>query len=979
MAMITGMVVYLGRQVSVRADINSGLVAHYTFDDISGVTAPDSSGNNYDGELKGGASEVSGKSGSGVHFDGVDGRVDIPFQLLQTQEPTFSYSFYVKLDADSGDNQYIIGQTAVNPGVHFCQTLIYDNSTNTLNVLQSNFDNDQTITKVIDLSTWTHIVVTNSEAEGKSQLFINGVGVNGDDSSCPQPLAAQFMLGRAGYDGFNMKMKGTIDDVRVYDHALSNADVHTLATAGQTNSLSISTPLDGATVHGVTPIQSAVSGSPSMTSVQYYVDGEVVGSPVTTPPYTYNWDISDYSQGQHTISAVGTDSDGQPIPAIPITVTVDNDPIVNYQSVHSIATTSATVSWVMNELTDGRIEYGTTTSYGSQTSLDTTDKLYHSASLSGLQPNTTYHYRVLATDVNDNQIAGSDATFTTLSTASGNEWHVTTTGTSGGDGSLSDPWDLATALAQPASVDPGDTIWIHGGTYSGTFVSQLSGTAARPIVVRNYNDERAIIDGGTSNNNIIEINGADSWFWGLEIFSSNPDRTTTDSGEGIPGRQRGVGFWVLAARTRLINNIIHDTAQGIGFWSSAPDSELYGNIIFYNGWEGPDGGHGHGIYTQNITGMKNIDNNLVFANFNFGIHAYTEGGRIDNFLMQNNTSFDNGYLSSSGYSTDILVGGQQIAYSPTLIGNSTFFSDTGGTALNLGYNAGCDPVSLVNNSFVGGAAAVQNASCPTKQIEDNLFYGTTPSTWDDDFTDNTFASSAPTTNVALVRPNSYDPDQTYITIYNWEDVDEMNVDLSAVLDDGDSYEVLDAQNIFGDSIANGTYDGSAVSLPLDSTEITPPVGNNIPNPASHSSGRFATLIVKRTASAPDSGGQESGGGGGGNNSGSNSSSTSNPSVNVAAAQSKNKTTNPTYLTIGQGNSPSTDQTPTSNDSDCPTDNSPVLGCQHTNNSTNLAIAAKIVANTPWLHWIGYGMIITGSLTLLFIISRLVVTHLIRLS
>src|SRR3989475_6909279 len=46
--------------------------------------------------------------------------------------------------------------------------------------------------------------------------------------------------------------------------------------------------------------------------------------------------------------------------------------------------------------------------------------------------------------------------------------YVSTSGTSDGDGTLSHPWDLGSGLAGAAGkVQPGDTIWLRGGTYRG--------------------------------------------------------------------------------------------------------------------------------------------------------------------------------------------------------------------------------------------------------------------------------------------------------------------------------------------------------------------------------------------------------------------------------------------------------------------------------------------------------------------------------
>ena len=76
----------------------------------------------------------------------------------------------------------------------------------------------------------------------------------------------------------------------------------------------------------------------------------------------------------------------------------------------------------------------------------------------------------------------------------GAEWFVAPSGAASGSGTRESPWDLRTALSHPAAVKPGDTVWLRGGTYRGAFLSELSGTAEKPIVVRNYNDESVTLD-----------------------------------------------------------------------------------------------------------------------------------------------------------------------------------------------------------------------------------------------------------------------------------------------------------------------------------------------------------------------------------------------------------------------------------------------------------------------------------------------------
>src|SRR5512143_2513470 len=125
------------------------------------------------------------------------------------------------------------------------------------------------------------------------------------------------------------------------------------------------------------------------------------------------------------------------------------------------------------------------------------------------------------------------------SIVAGADFYVSPTGTTGtgvGTGTVSNPWALQTALSQPAAVHPGDTIWLRGGTYTGAFTSYLTGTSSQPIVVRAYPGERATLDGNIYPSglgpaaNTLQVEGEYTWYWGLEITNSNPNRWNPESG-----------------------------------------------------------------------------------------------------------------------------------------------------------------------------------------------------------------------------------------------------------------------------------------------------------------------------------------------------------------------------------------------------------------------------------------------------------------
>jgi len=79
----------------------------------------------------------------------------------------------------------------------------------------------------------------------------------------------------------------------------------------------------------------------------------------------------------------------------------------------SLTTSGATITWTTSEPADSQVEYGTSTSYGSTTTVNPALVLSHSVTLTGLQAATVYHYRVVSVDRGGNVTRSADFTFTT--------------------------------------------------------------------------------------------------------------------------------------------------------------------------------------------------------------------------------------------------------------------------------------------------------------------------------------------------------------------------------------------------------------------------------------------------------------------------------------------------------------------------------------------------------------------------------------
>jgi peroxiredoxin len=91
--------------------------------------------------------------------------------------------------------------------------------------------------------------------------------------------------------------------------------------------------------------------------------------------------------------------------------------ILSLQSVSKSTTeTGATITWKTDEPSTSQVNYGKTETYGSTTPLDTNLSTSHSVTLTGLDPNTTYNFKVISADAAGNEIT-SKGELTTLATA----------------------------------------------------------------------------------------------------------------------------------------------------------------------------------------------------------------------------------------------------------------------------------------------------------------------------------------------------------------------------------------------------------------------------------------------------------------------------------------------------------------------------------------------------------------------------------
>jgi len=453
------------------------------------------------------------------------------------------------------------------------------------------------------------------------------------------------------------------------------------------------------------------------------------------------------------------------------------------------------------------------------------------------------------------------------------EIHVAPGGSPEGDGSRAKPLDLATALSTKSPAEPGDTILLAAGTYRGGFVSHLEGTADKPITVRPIGNKRATIDAVGQKGSGLSIRGAWTEWRGIEVTCSDPKRTSRIRGPLGEAFQRPTGILVRGMDLRLVHCVVHDCGHGINSWTESRGAEIYGCIVYNNGWQGPLTGHGRGIRAQNRSGIKHIADNIIFNNFAYGLHVYTDISHIRSLTVDGNVAFNNGCLAKLDQrAANLFIGSpEQPARGMVFTNNHAWHDHQTATTAQLGMGLanrdlvatdnilvgltrvmGWKDIVLHSNTFISAATAMEfHLPKATKVAEhswDKNRYYCRRSDWSPfalytatsggglDFAGwqrqsgfdagSTFHAAWPKITQVAVRPSRHTSGRANIIVYNWGGDKQVEVDLKSVLPVGTEYVVLSAQDPFGKPVLNDMFDGKPLSIPTAGRKAAPPVGGS---------------------------------------------------------------------------------------------------------------------------------------------------------
>ena len=312
-----------------------GLVAAFGFDEGTGTTVKDSSGNNLNGTIVGATWTTTGMYGNALSFNGTSSYVDLGSPSALQLTGSMTIEAWVKVAANPADDGQIVSKsngsgwqlkTSPDTGPHTFGISVSVNSTTKA---------QRYSTTVPALNTWYHIAGVYDDAALTLSTYVNGVLDNGTlRGTVPASQLNQTANVNIGRRTGGFYFNGVIDEVRIYNRALSQAEIQTdmiTPVSGASSppdttppTVSMSAPADGATVSGTTAVSASASDNVGVAGVQFLLDSSNLGNEIPSAPYTFQWNTTTASIGTHTLAAVARDFSGNTTTSSSISVTVSN-------------------------------------------------------------------------------------------------------------------------------------------------------------------------------------------------------------------------------------------------------------------------------------------------------------------------------------------------------------------------------------------------------------------------------------------------------------------------------------------------------------------------------------------------------------------------------------------------------------------------------------------------------------------------------
>lgn len=200
--------------------------AHWSFDEVSGTVAPDASGNGNAGTLQG-PTRVAGRVGGALSFDGIDDYVATNLDVQPSVMPSTTWAAWVyPTRINHGSRQVILSDDDGD----YDRSVIIEAGTGDFGVFTG-----RGVWRPVAVTPneWQHIAVVYTPTE---ILFYKN-GVRYREGNAPMGQGSRNLLQVGRNPGFGEYFQGRVDEVRIYDRALSSTAVQNLFSPVPTSEL----------------------------------------------------------------------------------------------------------------------------------------------------------------------------------------------------------------------------------------------------------------------------------------------------------------------------------------------------------------------------------------------------------------------------------------------------------------------------------------------------------------------------------------------------------------------------------------------------------------------------------------------------------------------------------------------------------------------------------------------------------------------
>jgi hypothetical protein len=221
--------------LGIAGTASADLIGRWKFDEFSGDVAADSSGNGYDGTIYGGPAWIPGQNLAALRFDGTNDYVGTGVSLLNNMTD-FSMTGWVSARNPDGSRIGVFGQNdLIEMGFNTGSISIWTAPGGTTSTAWT-FPND----------TWHHVAIVDEGTD--MMIYLDGeLAVTGAGSDSYGTSSYPFNIGGGGiWDATGNWFSGAIDDVRLYNHALSEAEIQDTMETNPWPYAASPSPADGA-------------------------------------------------------------------------------------------------------------------------------------------------------------------------------------------------------------------------------------------------------------------------------------------------------------------------------------------------------------------------------------------------------------------------------------------------------------------------------------------------------------------------------------------------------------------------------------------------------------------------------------------------------------------------------------------------------------------------------------------------------------